>query len=124
MPTPNSPRCRQLGAERRLGNLGQELVWQAQQDAGAVARVLFVADTAAMLHAAVHVQGVFDDGAAWPTLDVTNEADAAAVFLVGGVVQPLPGGKRRQGFGFPGRTLVARHALVFAVLNHLSFQTG
>ncbi len=77
---------RQGDAKVAGGDPAQKFVGQAGQDAGSVAGVAFVADAAAMGHAAVHVLGLIDDLPAGATLDVADEADAATVFLVGWVV--------------------------------------
>ena len=84
-----TPRRRQFGFHGSSGNLAQELVGKACQDARAVAGVLFVAQTAAVHHAAVHVPRVTYDLVARAALDVADEPDAASVFLEGGVVQPV-----------------------------------
>ena len=62
---------------------------QRGEHARAVAGVLFVAEAAAMHHAAVHVLGRLDDTPARPSLDVAHEADATGVLLQRRIVQPL-----------------------------------
>ena len=54
-----------------------------------VASVCFVADATAMLHAAVHVDGIRDNLVAGTAFDVTNKTNAATVFFVGRVIQPV-----------------------------------
>ena len=70
-----------LLAEERVGNL--------DQDAGAVAGERIGADRAAMGEVAQDLQTLLDDRVAFLALDVRDEADAAGVVLVGGVVETL-----------------------------------
>ena len=82
-------------AERLAGDAGEQPVRQRGEDAGAIAGIGLVADAAAMVHAAVDVLRVVDDGAARAALDVAHEADAAALVLEAGVVEPLRRGQPR-----------------------------
>ena len=65
---------------------------QRGEDAGPVAGVGLAADAAAMLHAAVDAPRVVHDAAPGASLDVAYEADAAALVLEAGVVEPWAGG--------------------------------
>jgi hypothetical protein len=80
---------RQRSAERLLRDLSEKLVRQRREHAGAVARVGLGTARAAMIHAAQEVIGVLDDLVAALAFDVRNEADAAAVVLELGAIQPL-----------------------------------
>ena len=55
----------------------------------AVARVRLVANASTVLHAAVHLESVLQNFVTGSALNVADEADAAAVFFVGGIVQPV-----------------------------------
>ena len=79
----------ELGAEVRGDGLAEEAVREPREDARAVAGVLLVALASAMDHAAVHALRVLDDAVARPSLDVADEADAAAVLLGARVVHAL-----------------------------------
>ena len=67
----------------------QKTIRQPKQNASTISGVLFVADTAAMFHAGVHVQSVLDNLSTRATFDVADKADATAVFFVGRVIQTL-----------------------------------
>ena len=90
-----APRLGEGTAERLAGDAGEQPVRQRGEDAGAVAGIGLVADAAAMVHAAVDVLRVVDDAAARAALDVAHEADAAALVLEAGVVEPLRRGQPR-----------------------------
>ena len=83
----------QFACKQILGEAIQKAVRQASHDAGAVAGVGFVANSAAMLHAAVHVIGILQDLVAGSALNVTDEADATAIFFIGWVVKPIFAGQ-------------------------------
>ena len=59
------------------------------QDAGAVACVRLAAARTPVLEIDEHFQAARDDGVRTHALDVDNEADAASVVLVAGVIQAL-----------------------------------
>ncbi len=82
-------RGRQVEAESLLCDLGQKLVRQCRQDAGAVAGVRLRAARAAMVHAAQQVIRIAHDLMAALALDVRDEPDAAAVVLELGPIKPL-----------------------------------
>ena len=90
------PDARQVDAEILLGDLDEELVRHAGEDAGAVAGVLLVAEPAPVHHAAVHVPGRIDDLAARPTLDVADEADTAGILLLPRIVE-TPAWRQAEG---------------------------
>ena len=76
-------------AEGDLCEAREQLVRQRGEDAGPVAGVGLAADAAAMLHAAVDALRVVHDAAPGASLDVAYEADAAALVLEAGIVEPL-----------------------------------
>ena len=80
---------RQLGVEQPLRFGPHQLVGNRRENARAVARVGFAAASAAVIHVAQRLGGVADDAVAAHALDVGDEADAAAILLVGRVVQPV-----------------------------------
>ena len=84
---------RQRRAQGFLGHSRQELVRQRRDHSGAVAGVRLRAARAAVIHAAQQMIGVLDDLVAAFALDVGHEADAAAVVLELGSIQPL---RRRE----------------------------
>ena len=92
-------RLRQLDAELG-GLLGEKLVRDLHQDAGAVAHARIGADRAAMLQIAENAQTVFDDLVRLAALDVGDEADAAGVLVERRIVQAMRG--RRAGIGGGG----------------------
>ncbi len=92
-----SPRLGQLDAQVGLDDLLQELVRQGGQDARAVARVGLAAAGAAVVHAAQQVLRVDHDLMAPLSLDVRDEADAARVVLVRGVVESASLGEGAEG---------------------------
>ncbi len=77
----------------------QEGVRHLDQDAGAVARQRIGADGAAVRQVLQYLQPLLDDGVGFFALDVRDEADAAGVVLVGGIVKTL--GKGRLVHGLP-----------------------
>ena len=89
-------RLRQLEAEFG-GFLGEKLVRDLHQDAGAVAHARVGADRAAMLQIAEDAQPVLDDQVRLAALDVGDEADAAGVLVERRIVQTLR--RRRAGIG-------------------------
>ena len=90
------PRLRQCESE--LGRLlGEELVRDLRQDAGAIAHARVGADRAAMLQIAENLQAVFDDLVRLAAFDVGDEADAAGILVERGVVEALH--RRRAGIG-------------------------
>ena len=81
---------RQRDAEpRRL--LAQEPVRHLDEDAGAVAGVGLAAARAAVLQVDEHLQRLPHDRVRPAPLDVDDEADAAGVVLVAGIVETLGG---------------------------------
>ena len=80
-------RSRQLGAEILADHLAQELVRQRREDACAVAGVGLGAAGAAVIHPAQQMIGIADDPVTAFALDVSHEADAAAIVLVFGPVK-------------------------------------
>ena len=92
-------RLRQLEAELG-GLLGEELVRDLHQDAGAVAHARVGADRAAMLEIAEDAQAVLDDLVRLAALDVGDEADAAGVLVERRIVQAMR--RRRAGIGGGG----------------------
>ena len=79
-------RRRQRDAERR-GHLAQEAVRHLHEDAGAVAGCRLAAARAAVQQVDQDAQPLLDDRVRPAALDVDDEADAAGVVLVAGVVQ-------------------------------------
>ena len=75
------------GRERRRSNLSQKLVRDLEEDAGAVAGVGLAAARAAVRQVLEHLQRLADDGVRLAAFDVHDEADAAGVVLVAGVVE-------------------------------------
>ena len=71
------------------GFLGEELVRDLHQDAGAVAHARIGADRAAMLEIAEDAQAVFDDLVRLAALDVGDEADAAGILVERRIVKAL-----------------------------------
>ena len=69
--------------------LGEELVRDLHQDAGAVAGARIGADRAAMLEIAQDGERVLDQLVGLAALDVGNEADAAGILVERRVVEPL-----------------------------------
>jgi hypothetical protein len=62
-----------------------------------------------MLEVFKYLQALLDDCVAFLVLDMSNEADAASVVLIGGVVQPLSAGMFHQ--RFPGNAAVKNTGL-------------
>ena len=87
-PTAYSPGFGSLKPSSR-GLLGEELVRDLHQDAGAVAHARIGADRAAMLEIAQDAQAVLDDLVRLAALDVGDEADAAGVLVERRIVQAL-----------------------------------
>ena len=85
--------------------LGEELVRDLDQNAGAVACARVGADRAAMLEIAEDGEGILDQLVRGAALDVGNEADPAGILFERGIVKSLrlrqPGvyaiGKARRG---------------------------
>ena len=98
-------RLRQLEAELG-GLLGEKLVRDLHQDAGAVAHARVGADRAAMLQIAQDAQPVLDDLVRLAALDVGDEADAAGILVERGIVQALR--RRRAGIGGRRRATARR----------------
>ena len=103
-------RGREVDAELR-GVLAEELVGHLDEDAGAVARVDLAAAGPAVEQVDEHLEGLADDRVRARPLDVDDEADAARVVLVSGVVEPL---------GLRSSWLV-RHRRVLRALRRASF---
>ena len=81
--------------------LGEELVRDLHQDAGAVAGARIGADRAAMLEIAQDRERVLDDLVRLAALDVGDEADAAGILVERRIVEPLRG--RQTGIGAVGK---------------------
>ena len=77
---------RQRDAERR-GDLAQEAVRHLHEDAGAVAGRGFAAAGAAVQQVHQDPQPLLDNRVRAAALDVDDEADAAGIVLVDGIVQ-------------------------------------
>ena len=98
------PRLRQLEAE--LGALaGEELVWNLDQDAGAVAGLRVAAAGAAVGQVDKNLDSLADNVVALMAADAGDEPDAARVVLVRGIVETL----RRRDAG--GRVETRHHGL-------------
>ena len=82
------PRRRQLEAEAP-GLRAEKLVRDLDKDARAIARKRIGANRAAMLKIEQDLEAVLDDLVALHALDVGNEAKAAGVVLIGGLVEAL-----------------------------------
>ena len=88
MPTPYSPSGRQ--GDALPGHLlAEELVRDLDQDPGAVAGQRVGAGGAPMGEVLEDLEALLDDGVALLALECGDEADAAGIVLVGGVVQAL-----------------------------------
>ena len=83
-------RRRQREAERRA-HLAQEFVGHLQQDAGAVAGVRLAPAGAPVQEVDQDLERLAHDGVRLSSLDVDDEADAAGVVLVAGIVETLSG---------------------------------
>ena len=110
---------RQRDAERR-GDLAQEAVRHLHEDAGAVAGRGFAAAGAAVQQVDQDAQPLLDNRVRAAALDVDDEADAAGIVLVDGIVQTdgRPGALcwpflRKAGVGpfVEGRRISSRHNL-------------
>jgi len=66
--------------------LAQEAVGDLDQDSGAVAGIDLAPTCTAVLQILEHPQRLLDDAVRWPPFDVNDEADAAGVVLMLGVV--------------------------------------
>jgi len=86
--------------------LAQEGIGNLDQDAGTVAEQRIVAGGAAMLEILEDLQPLRNDRMALLILDVGDEADAAGVMLVGGVVETLAAGLFH--LAVPGSTAVKK----------------
>ena len=87
-PTAYSPGLGRREAEP-VGLLGEELVRDLHQDAGAVAGARIGADRAAMLEVAQDGERVLDQLVRLAALDVGDEADAAGILLERRIVEAL-----------------------------------
>ncbi len=92
------PGCGQGDAE--LAALpGEEGVRHLDQDAGAVSGIDLTPAGSAVEEVLEHLEGLADNGVGLPALHVDDEADAARVVLVSGIVEALgpghPGWRRR-----------------------------
>jgi hypothetical protein len=88
-------RARALAAEEGMRHL--------DEDARAVAGVDLAAARPPVQQVLEHLQGLAHDGVGSAPLDVHDEADAAGVVLVGGVVESLGRGQTRSGGACPHR---------------------
>jgi hypothetical protein len=86
--------CGQIDA-RFLAGLLQEAVGHLDEDAGAVAGIIFAAAGTAVTEVDQDRERVADDGVGFAALDVDDEADAAGVVFILGVVKALLGRKSR-----------------------------
>ena len=84
-------RTRPAGGSAAGATLPQERVRHLDEDAGAVAGVDLAAARAAVLQVHQDLQRLLHDGVRLAALDVDDEADAAGVVLVHGVVETLRG---------------------------------
>ena len=89
------------GETEPLRLLGEELVRDLDQDAGAVAGARVGADRAAMLEIAQDGEGILDQLVRGAALDVGNEADAAGILFERGIVKSLR--RRQPGVGAVGK---------------------
>jgi len=87
------PRAGQLDAGL-AARLRQEAMRDLHQDAGAVPGVLLAAAGAAMAEVEQHLDGVADDAAGLPSLEIHHETDATGIMLVLRVVKTLRRGRR------------------------------
>ena len=84
-------------AERRqrdieaLALFFQEAMRHLHEDAGAVARFFLAAAGAAMLQIQENLDRHFDNVVRLAIVQIDDEADAAGIVFVPGVIQPLPG---------------------------------
>ncbi len=96
----------------------EEGVWHLEENARAVAGVLLATARAAVLQVEQNLDGLLDQVVRFAVLEVGDEADAAGVVLVVGVVQPLLGGVSVRSHVNPpswtGRENEARAACRFA----------
>ena len=76
-----------LGRQREGRHLAEEPIGDLQQDARAVAGVGLAAARAAVPQVHQHLQRLLHDRVGTPSLDVHDEADAAGVVLVPGIVE-------------------------------------
>ena len=81
---------RQRDAQARA-RLAEELVGHLEEDAGAVAGVRLAPTGAAVQEVDQHLERLAHDGVRLPALDVDDEADAACVVFVPGIVETLSG---------------------------------
>ena len=86
---------------QRVGVLPEEGVRDLELDAGAVAGVRVAALGAAVLQVDEHLDALLDDRVGAGAADVGDHADAAAVVLMGGGVQPALGGVPLRGLQLP-----------------------
>ena len=89
------------GETEPLRLLGEELVRDLDQNAGAVAGARVGADRAAMLEIAEDGEGILDQLVRGAALDVGNEADPAGILFERGVVKSLR--RRQPGVGAVGK---------------------
>ncbi len=101
---------RQRDAERRALLL-EEAVRDLGEDAATVAELGVGADGAAMVEVAQDLQALLDQPVALAVLHVGDEADAAGVFLVGGVVEALARRQRRVAHGRETPCFFSTHRL-------------
>ena len=71
-----------------LGFLAEEAVWDLEQNAGAVARVLLEPDAAAMLEVHEHRKRIVDHLVRSAALQMGQSSDAARIMLEFGTVEP------------------------------------
>jgi hypothetical protein len=91
--------------------LAEEGIGKLNQNARAVARLRVRADRAAMLEVFENPQAVLDDLVGFSVVDVRNEADAAGIVLVTGVIETLRFGETRYALG-------REPAHIFPLLRH------
>lgn len=86
---PISPTRRQRRLEFRLRDLLQKLERQGRENARSVTRVLFATTSPTVSHPLEHLIRIIDDLPRSLPLDVRDEANAAGIVLVGGIVKTL-----------------------------------
>ena len=89
-------RLRQLETKLRRF-LGEELMWDLHEDAGAVAHARIGADRAAMLEIEQNGEAVVDDLVRLASLKIGDEADAAGILVERGIIKTAR--ERRAGIG-------------------------
>ena len=92
MPTPYVPALGRRETEL-VAFAGKELMWNLDEDAGAVAGFWIAAAGAAMRQVQQHLNSLADDVVTFMAANAGDKADAAGVVLVRGIVETLRGGQ-------------------------------